>query len=320
MDGPDRETLLWIYATAETIRYCDERLRRMLTAGEIRINYYPVRGQEIMAAATAATLRRDDYLITTYRGLHDQIAKGVPLPDLLAEYLGKVTGTCKGKGGPMHVTHPASGLLVTTGIVGGGLPIANGAALASQIRQDGRVTVVTFGDGASNIGAFHEALNLASVWRLPVVFLCQNNLYGEHTAFELSTAVAQVSDRSAAYSMPGETVDGNDPVAMYRAAEQAVERARSGRGPTLLEARTFRFFGHAFGDQDPYMPPEEKAQAVADDPLPRMRAWLTAEGHATNDEIGAMESGIHAEADAAFAFALASDYPDVTELYEDIYA
>lgn len=316
---PDGAVLRTIYEKAETIRYSDERLRRMLAAGEIHIHYYPVRGQEIVAAATSVCLEPEDYVVTTYRGLHDQIAKGVPLGPLLAEYLGKATGTSKGKGGPMHVTHPASGLLVTTGVVGSGLPIANGVALASKVRGDGRVTVVNFGDGATNIGAFHESLNLASLWALPVVFLCQNNLYAEHTSLEQGTSITRLSDRSVAYSMVGVTVEGNDAAEMYGAALAAVARARSGEGPTLLEARTFRFFGHAFGDQDAYMPREQKEKAMAEDPVPRLRALLESEGHATADELAALDERIRADVDEAVAFALESAYPEDSELSIDVY-
>ncbi len=166
-------------------------------SGEIALSYYSPRGQEIVAAATAQSLRRDDYVVTTYRGIHDQIAKGVPLRLLFAEYFGKVTGSCKGKGGPMHVTHPESGVMLTTGIVGSGLPIANGLALAAVLRNEDRVVVITnFGDGASNIGAFHEALNLAALWKLPVVFLCQNNEFAEHTTYANGTSCANVADRA----------------------------------------------------------------------------------------------------------------------------
>jgi acetoin:2,6-dichlorophenolindophenol oxidoreductase subunit alpha len=317
---PSTDVLLKIYETAETIKYSDERFRSLLSTGTISIHYYPPRGQEIIPSSIAVNLERDDYVLTTYRGIHDQIAKGVPLRELFAESMGKVTGTCKGKGGPMHVTHPASGLMVTTGIVGAGLPIANGMAFASKIRNDGRVTVVNFGDGASNIGAFHEALNLASVWTLPVVFVCQNNLYGEHSSFEVTTAVANVADRSVAYRMAGVTVNGNDPVEMWGAAKTAIDRARAGEGPTLLEARTFRFFGHNFGDQDGYMPKEQKAEAIANDPVPKMRSWLMAEGHATEQELKSLEDKVHAAVEDALEFALSSDYPDVSELETDVYA
>ena len=223
--------------------------------------YYSPRGQEAVAAAMGAALAPTDYLVTTYRGLHDQIAKGVPLPVLLAEMLGRAAGTGKGKGGPMHVVWPDVGLMLTTGVVGSGLPIAAGLAWAAQRGaaggEPGRVTVVCFGDGATNIGAFHEAANLAALWQLPVVLLCQNNGYGEHTAFADHQRIEHVADRAAAYGMPGVTVDGNDPEAVLGALRDATARARAGGGPTLVEAVTYRLFGHVFGDRMSYVDPAE---------------------------------------------------------------
>ena len=208
--------LLEVFKKARLINLVDERMRSLLRSGKMMAVYYSPRGQEIVAAAMGVHLKPTDYLVTMYRGIHDQLAKGMPLRELCAEYYGKATGTCKGKGGPMHITYPAAGIMVTTGVVGGGLPIANGLALASQLKEDGRVTVCCFGDGASNIGAFHEALNMASLWKLPVVFLCQNNLYAECTKYEDATTVARVSQRAASYNMPGVTVDGNDPAVAPR--------------------------------------------------------------------------------------------------------
>ena len=203
--------LCWRYIRkALLINVFDESMRGLLSSGRLAAVYYSVRGQEVLAAAMGVNLRPTDYIVTTYRGIHDQLAKGMPLRELCAEYYGKATGTCKGKGGPMHITYPKAGIMVTTGVVGSGLPIANGLALASQLKKDGRVTVCTFGDGASNIGAFHESLNMASLWKLPVVFLCQNNGYGECTKYEKATAVANIAERAASYNMRGVTVDGND--------------------------------------------------------------------------------------------------------------
>jgi pyruvate dehydrogenase E1 component alpha subunit len=238
---------------------------------------------------------------------------------LWAELAGKVTGSCKGKGGPMHITYPSLGVMVTTGVVGSSMPIANGLALASQIRGDGRVTVAYFGDGASNIGAFHEALNLASVWKLPVVFVCQNNRYAEHTKFAVGTSIDQVSKRAAGYSMPGVTVDGNDALAMYSAAKTAVDRARSGGGPTLIEAMTFRFMGHVIGDNDAYMDKGEKDEWMKKDPVPIYRRWLIEKGHATEDALAKIEAGIAAEIEEALAFALDSALPDPSEIRRDVY-
>ena len=250
-------TRLAIYQKARLINLVDERFRGLLRSGRLAAVYYSPRGQEVLAAAMGVHLQSSDYLVTTYRGIHDQLAKGIPLKPLFAEYYAKVTGACKGKGGPMHITHPESGVMVTTGIVGSGLPIANGLAWASSIKKDGRITLVTFGDGASNIGAFHESLNMASLWKLPVIFLCQNNLYGESSKYEKCTAVDNISERASGYKMVGVTVDGNDPEAMWRASGEAVARARAGEGPTLLEARTFRFMGHYFGDPGAYIPKAE---------------------------------------------------------------
>ena len=295
----------------------DERLRTMITSGQVFLIYYSPRGQEAVAAALAPLLRPDDYLVTTYRGIHDQIAKGIPLKPLLAEYFGKATGTCKGKGGPMHITHPESGVMVTTGIVGAGLPIANGLALAAKLRATDQVTVVTFGDGATNIGAFHEALNLAAVWELPVVFVCQNNQWAEHTSIADSQRVAHIADRAAAYGMPGETVDGNDPIAMFTAAAAAVSRARAGDGPTLLEARTFRFCGHLVGDTMEYLPPAELEAAMAADPVPKFRAWMLENGF-SEEELAGIEAAVDAEIDDAVEFAQTSPPPDADELTRDV--
>jgi TPP-dependent pyruvate/acetoin dehydrogenase alpha subunit len=314
------KTLLGIYRTALKIQLIDEKVRGLLMSGRMAAVFYSPRGQEILAAAMAANLQPTDYIVTTYRGMHDQVAKGIPLRQLFAEYYGKVTGTCKGKGGPMHITYPTAGIMVTTGVVGAGLPIANGLALASQLKKDGRVTVVSFGDGASNIGAFHESLNMASLWKLPVIFLCQNNLYGECTKYEKATAVANVADRAASYNMRGVTVDGNDAQAMYEASRAAVERARNGEGPTLLEAKTFRFMGHYFGDPGAYIPKDEYAAALARDPMPVTRAAVLKSGAATEADLESLAKEITAEIEDAIQFALDSAPPDVSEIDVDIYA
>src|SRR5262249_34069604 len=216
--------LLEVYRKALLIQVVDERMRSLLSSGRMAAVYYSPRGQEILAAAMAVHLEPTDYLVTSYRGVHDQLAKGIPLRQLCAEYYGKATGTCKGKGGPMQITYPPNGIMVTTGVVGGGLPIANGLALASQLKNDGRVTLCCFGDGASNIGAFHESLNMASLWRLPVIFLCQNNGYGECTRYEKATAVGHIAQRAASYNMKGVTVDGNDPQARWQAGRHGLHR------------------------------------------------------------------------------------------------
>ena len=315
-----KSTYLEIYRRMRLIKNNDDRFQKLIKQGRIVSPYYSARGQEAIPAAISVSLTDRDYVCTIYRGIHDMIAKGVPLKDLWAEIAGRVDGTCKGKGGPMHVTHPKSGVMVTTGVVGSSMPIANGLAMASQIRGEDRVTIANFGDGASNIGAFHESLNLASVWQLPVVFVCQNNGFAEHTRYATCTSVDRVSDRAAAYRMPGVTVDGNDPVAMYEAAKEAIDRARSGGGPTLIEAMTFRFNGHLLGDADGYMAPGEKEEAMKRDPVPLFHSWLIEQGHATEAELAAMESKIESDIDEAVAFALASPPPDIAELRRDVFA
>ncbi|MGA5508204.1 thiamine pyrophosphate-dependent dehydrogenase E1 component subunit alpha [Streptomyces umbrinus] len=317
---PDAKVLVELFATATRIKLFDEKYLSLMKAGQIGGMYYSPRGQEFAAVSVAQHLRPDDYVVTIYRGLHDQIAKGVPLRDLWAEYLGKAAGSCRGKGGPMHVTSPEHGLMVTTGVVGSGIPIANGLALSAQMRGTDQVAVTNFGDGASNIGAFHEALNLASVWKLPVIFVCQNNQFAEYTPLSEGTSVARIADRAAAYGMPGESVDGNDPVAMWQAAGRAVDRARRGEGPTLLEANTFRFNGHLMGDQQKYMPKELLKEAIAADPVPRFRARLIADEVATEAELAAIEEQAAEEVADAAAYALAADYPDTAELDTDVYA
>jgi acetoin:2,6-dichlorophenolindophenol oxidoreductase subunit alpha len=316
---PTSRDLVEIYRKCSSIRQNDKRFMEVISAGRLATPYYSPAGQEIIPSAISVLLSESDYIVTIYRGLHDQIAKGVPLKQLWAEIAGKQTGTCKGKGGPMHITHPASGIMVTTGVVGSGLPIANGIALASQIRGDGRVTVCYFGDGASNIGAFHEALNMASLWKLPVIFVCQNNRYAEHSHFTLGTAAKQISDRGAAYLMPAETVDGNDPKTMWAAARTAIERARSGNGPTLIEAMTFRFYGHVMGDKSDYMQSGELKTAMENDPVARLRVILIDEKHASLTDIEALEAQIKAEVDAAVEFALSSAYPPLSETLTDVY-
>jgi pyruvate dehydrogenase E1 component alpha subunit len=210
--------------------------------------------------------------------------------------------------------------MVTTGVVGSGLPIACGLALASQVRGEKRVTVTNFGDGASNIGAFHESLNLASVWKLPVIFLCQNNRYAEHTAFAKGTSIEFIADRAKSYSMPGIHVDGNDPVAVYNVARTAIDRARSGQGPTLIEAVTFRFNGHLIGDMGEYIPKPEYQAAVTADPYPRYRQWLLDQKHSTAAALDTIDAEVNAELEAAVKFAFDSPLTDPVEITRDIYA
>lgn len=319
-DLPDTATRVDIYRRAMRAMLNDEKSRRVIRTGRLMMPYYPPRGQEMIPAGIFAALRPDDYLCTIYRGTHDMLAKGLPFKSLWAEVAGRATGTCKGKGGPMHITHPESGIMVTTGVVGSSMPIANGLAWASQLKGDGRVTVACFGDGASNIGAFHEALNMASVWKLPVIFVCQNNQYSEHTLYADATSARRIADRGDSYQMAAYRIDGNNPLETYGAAKAAAERARAGEGPTLIEAMTYRFEGHLMGDSQHYMDKDERAAAIAADPVPRFRKALIDEGYATEAELAAIEQQIEEELEEAVAYALASPFPDPSEIRRDVFA
>jgi acetoin:2,6-dichlorophenolindophenol oxidoreductase subunit alpha len=318
-NSPDGAIQLDIFRRMALLKANDERSRKVISTGRLVMPYYSYRGQEAIPAAMCANLTDDDYLCTIYRGIHDSLAKGLPLNDLWAEVAGRSNGTCKGKGGPMHITYPKKGIMVTTGIVGSSTVIANGLAWASQLSGDGRVAVATFGDGAANIGAVHEAMNLAAAWKLPTIFLCQNNRYGEHTKYAKTTANERIADRAAGYGMAGIHVNGNDPIAMYHAAREAVERARAGEGPTLIEAMTFRFHGHVFGDAGGYIPKEEMAAAIAADPYPAFRAQLIAGGIATEEALAGIEAALEVELDQAVEHALASPFPELDELMTDVY-
>ena len=318
--APSPEALVDIYRRMLRIERNDDAIRTTIRRGRLTMPYYSARGQEVIPATVSHFLNDDDTICTIYRGIQDMVAKGMPLRPLWAEIAGRVDGTCKGKGGPMHLTHPETGVMVTTGIVGSSMPIANGLAWAALLDGSKRVTVAYFGDGASNIGAFHEALNLAGLWKLPVIFVCANNGFAEHTRFENGTAAERISQRAIGYGMPGYTVDGNSPEDMFAHVSVAIERARAGEGPTLLECKTFRFLGHVLGDDDKYMTKEEKAAAIADDPLPKFRARLVADGHASEEQLQAMQAEIEAEVADAQEFGMASALPSVDELRRDVFA
>lgn len=318
-NGPSAEAQVEIFRKMALIKLTDEAIIAALRSGRLISAYYSPRGQEAIPAAISVNLNPDDYLVTIYRGIHDQLAKGQPLKELLAEYAGREAGSCKGKGGPMHITHPDAGIMLTTGIVGSGIPIANGLAWASVVKGDGRVTVSNFGDGASNIGAFHEALNMASLWKLPVVFVCQNNGYGEHTRYDRGTAVDSVAKRAESYSMPGVRVDGNDPIAVWQTANEAIRRARAGEGPTLIEAMTFRFNGHNMGDPAEYIPKDVMEAARARDPYPCYRQQLIDGNVADEAALTEIEVNLKAEIEAAFVDALAGPHPTEEELRHDTY-
>ncbi|WP_205878465.1 thiamine pyrophosphate-dependent dehydrogenase E1 component subunit alpha [Mycobacterium camsae] len=298
----------------------DDRLSKGIGTGEFMCVYWPSRGQEAIAAAMGVALRPDDQLVTTYRGLHDLIGKGVPLEEIYGEMMGRVVGASRGKGGTMHIANPDKGVMLSTGIVGAGPPVAVGLAMAARRKGLKRVTVVSFGDGATNTGSFHEAANMAALWDLPLVFVCQNNLYAEMTPTADTMKIAQVADRAAGYGMPGIRVDGNDPLAVQHVLVQALDRARSGGGPTLIECVTFRFRGHYFGDRMPYIPKDQLAAALAADPVPRFRIHLETAGICSAEELDRIGAAAQDAVESALRTVLSADPPSVDELDRDVYA
>jgi acetoin:2,6-dichlorophenolindophenol oxidoreductase subunit alpha len=309
-----------IYALMVLMKAADDRLSKGIGTGEFQCVYWPSRGQEAIAAAMGVTLRTDDRLVTTYRGLHDLIGKGVPLEEIYGEMMGRTVGASRGKGGTMHIAKPEVGVMLSTGIVGAGPPVAVGLAMAAKRQGLDRVTVVSFGDGATNTGSFHEAANMAALWDLPVVFVCQNNLYAEMTPTSDTMKIKDVADRAAGYGMPGVKVDGNDPLAVTEALAEAVGKARNGEGPTFIECVTFRFRGHYFGDRNKYMPEGQLEAAKAADPVPRFRRHLVDTGACTDDELNLVDEGALIAVEAALNTVMAAEAATVDELDKDVYA
>ena len=298
----------------------DERSRKLVTTGRLIMPYYSYRGQEVIPSALCVSLTDRDYLCTIYRGIHDMLAKGLPLRDLWAEIAGRKDGTCKGKGGPMHLTYPKKGVMVTTGVVGSSMPIANGLAWAAQLSKDGRVAVAMFGDGASNIGAFHEALNFAAVWKLPVIFVCENNLYMEYTPIGDVTAVPHpAADRASAYGLPRIIVDGNDADEVFRAANAAYEKARAGGGPSLIECMTYRHSGHSRADPAKYRPEGELDRWKQRDPIKIYRERLKQFG-VSDKTMADIDASVRKEVDDATEACKAAPVPPVEILTTDVYA
>ena len=320
INNPDRDTAVGIYRTMARIAATDLRIQQGLAAGDLQFQYYPCGGQEAIPAAIAPLLTIDDKSVITYRCIHDIVAKGTPIREIIAEMYGRETGTSKGKGGPMHLSDPNNGLMVTTGIVGAGAPIAVGVALGEQLKGSGRVVTCSFGDGAANIGAVHEALNLAALWQLPVVFVCQNNLYAEYTSFADSTRGVDIASRAIGYGMIGERVDGTDPFAVHEAASRAIARACSGDGPTLLECVAHRLQGHSFGSEEAHMDAVALAAARAANPVKKFRQRLIDEGFADEGELASIDDAVRAEIDDAQAFADSSQAPAAHELTTDVFA
>ena len=314
-----KEMLLDMYKTMLSIRAFETKAAECFTKGMLAGNIHLCIGQEAVPTGACYALEPEDYMTSTHRGHGHCIAKGASLDKMLAELFGKKSGYCQGKGGSMHIADVA-GLhsLGANGIVGAGIPIAAGSALVSKIKGDKHVTLCFFGDSASNQGTFHEAVNMAAAWKLPVVFLCENNSYGVSVNIHSVTNTDTIAVRAQAYNIPGKTVDGNDPVTVYEAVKEAVDYAREGNGPSIVECMTFRHQGHYCGDPANYRPASYMEEAHKKDAIPNMRKRLL-DGVATEEEILAVEKAVEDEMEAAYQFANESAYPDPSEATTDVY-
>ncbi len=311
--------LLDMYHTMLTIRRFEERCNYLYMQGSIPSTLHLYIGQEAIAAGVCANLRPDDYVLSTHRPHGHAIAKGVALPAIMAELFAKRTGCCQAKGGSMHVGDVNVGMFPAMAIVGANIPIAAGVALAAKRLGTDRVAVCFFGDGAANEGAFHEGLNMAAIWDLPVVYVCENNLYAASTPVSTAFKIEDIAARASAYGMPGVVVDGNDVEAVYEVADRAISRARRGEGPTLIECKTYRLCGHSRSDPRTYRSKEEEAVWEDKDPITSLGERLKAMAFATDESLAAIEHEVMASVDEAVAFAEQSAPPEPTDTLEHVF-
>ena len=320
MSAPKTEELLDLFERMAVIRATEKAAYDLFMSGLVKGTTHLAAGHEAVAVGASAALRPDDYVFATYRGHHHAIARGATPEACLAELMSRATGLCGAKGGSMHLTVADGNMLGSYAIVGSHLPIACGAAWSAKLRGSGQVAVAFFGDGATNIGAFHEALNLAAVWKLPALFVCENNLYMEYTPIASVTAVAQpAADRAPAYGLPAEVVDGNDVVAVLEATAKAVDRARAGNGPTIIEALTYRQYGHSRSDPAKYRPQEEVDRWLKRDPLTLLADRLRGDGVA-EEAIEERRRRAQEVVAAAVEAAKAAPPPDEATAFTDVWA
>ncbi|EKS4342447.1 pyruvate dehydrogenase (acetyl-transferring) E1 component subunit alpha [Clostridium botulinum] len=308
-----------MYKTMLKIRKFEQVAMNTFAEGKIPGFVHLYIGEEAVATGVCANLKDSDYITSTHRGHGHILAKGGDLKFMMAELFGKATGYCKGKGGSMHIADATKGILGANGIVGAGHNIAVGAGLSAQYRGTDQVCVCFFGDASTNQGTFHESLNMASVWKLPVVFVCENNLYGISMSQNRHQAIKDVADRGVAYNVPGIVVDGNDVFAVYEAAKEAIKRAREGKGPTLIECKTYRHRGHFEGDPCVYKPTEEQEEWLAKDPIPRFEKYLVENEILTEEKLKEVQNKVESQIDEAVDFANNSPYPELESVLEDVY-
>jgi pyruvate dehydrogenase E1 component alpha subunit len=315
-----KEKLIEMYKKMFEIRCFEEKVFELYAQNLVPGTIHLYAGEEAVAVGVCSNLRKDDYITSTHRGHGHCIAKGAELKRIMAEILGKKTGYCKGKGGSMHIADFNVGMLGATAVVGAGLPIAVGAGLSIKLKGTDNVVACFFGDGASNQGTFHEAINMAAVWKLPVIFVCENNVYAMGTRHSTVMLVENIADRAIAYGIPGVAVDGNNVLTVYEAARKAVERARKGEGPTLIECKTYRHKGHSRIDPAKYRPKEEVEEWLRKDPIKRLKERLLQTNVLLEAEIRQIEKGVSAEIEEAVKFAIESPHPSPEEALEDVYA
>lgn len=315
-----KATCLHFFEEMCKIRQFELKAAELFMQGLMAGNIHTCAGQEAAEVGACQALKTSDFITSTHRGHGHCLAKGGKLDIMMAELFGKATGYCKGKGGSMHIVDTKLGILGANGIVGAGIPIAVGSALATRITKGNDVTLAFFGDAASNQGSFHEAINMASAWKLPCVFVCENNQYGVSVNINRVCNVEDIADRAAAYNIPGKVVDGNDIFAVYETVKEAVERARKGEGPSLIECKTFRHRGHYEGDPQVYKTAEEIAFWKARDPITLLRKKIVDGRVAKASELDDIEASVKQQVEEAVAFAKQSPYPDPAEVSTDVYA
>lgn len=314
-----RQRLLGMYEKMRLIRAFEDKLHELFAAGEIPGFVHLYAGEEAVAVGVTTALNPDDYVTSTHRGHGHCLAKDVDLGAMLAEIYGRATGVCKGKGGSMHIADVSRGMLGANGIVGGGIPIAVGAALAAKLLKSGQVSVCYFGDGACNQGTLHESMNLAAIWDLPCIFVCENNGYAEATSPTYAMKVKNVADRAAGYGIPGGVVDGQNVLEVYAVAQQAVQRARNGAGPTLIEAKTYRYYGHFEGDAMKYRTSAELDSYRKRDPLTVFSQEIAPQAGISSGDLQAIDAKVDQRLQAAIQFAKSSPMPQPEECLTDVY-
>ena len=303
-----------------TGRAFEEMAEKLYALGKIHGTMHLSMGMEASAVGTIAAIEKGDYILGTHRGHSQLVAYGADLNRMMAEFMGKATGYCRGRGGSMHIADVPGGYLGAQGIVGGNIPLAIGVGLTIRNTKSDKICLCLFGDGATNEGAFHESLNMAAIWKLPVVFVCENNQYGMSMNIKDAMAIDRISDRAASYGMPGVTVDGNDVMAVYEAVLEAVKRARAGEGPSLVENSTYRWRGHSKSDANRYRTKEEIAEWMKKDPIARFQSALIKEGVLTQEEAEAIEASAQTAIESAVKYADESPEPDVATIFEGVYA